>query len=101
MKHFLARLEKVIRNLWDKPALSNFHGSTYTHKQVAIEIERLHLLYNKLGINSGDKVALAAHNSAQWAIAFLANLSYHVPTVNILADFTPENIQQLHRLLDG
>lgn len=95
MEHFLARLERVVRQLWDKPALSNFHGSTYTHKQVAIEIEKLHILYNKLGIRQGDKVALAAHNSAQWAISFLANLTYHVPTVNILADFTPENIQQL------
>lgn len=95
MEHFLARMERVIRQLWDKPALTNFHGSTYTHEQVAMEIEKLHILYNKIGIRSGDKIALAAPNSAQWAIVFLSNLSYHAPTVNILSDFTPENIQQL------
>ena len=95
MEHFLARLERVIRNLWNQPALTNFNGKTYTHQQVATEIEKLHLFYHELGICSGDRIALAAHNSAQWAITFLANLTYHATTVNILADFTPENIQQL------
>ena len=40
MEHFLARLERVIRNLWNQPALTNFNGKTYTHQQVAMEICR-------------------------------------------------------------
>ena len=33
MEHFLARLERVIRNLWNQPALTNFNGKTYTHQK--------------------------------------------------------------------
>ena len=95
MEHFLAVLEQQIKQQWDKPALSNYHGKTFTHHDVAVEIAKLHLIFERLGVQKGDKVAIAARNSAQWAIAFLATEAYHAVAVPILADFTPDNIQAL------
>ena len=95
MDHFLKTFEEVTRSQWDRPALTNFHGKSYTHAEMAQEIARLHRLYRELGIQPGDKVAIAAKNSAQWAIALLASFTYHAVVVPILADFTPQNIQAL------
>lgn len=66
-----------------------------TYKDVARKIAKLHLLYEKIGIKPGDKVALCAKNSSTWCVAFIATLTYGAVIVPILADFKPDNIQHL------
>lgn len=95
MEHILTLLENVVRQQWDKPALSNFHGEEFTYARTAKEIARLHLVYSRLGLEKGERISIAAGNSAQWATVFLATLSYHAVAVPILAEFTPENILAL------
>ena len=95
MEHFLTVLETRLRRNWDKPALSDYRGATYTSAQVAEQITRLHTLFEACGIKAGDKIALSGPNSARWAFSFLGVASYHAVVVPILADFTNEGLQDL------
>lgn len=95
MEHFLTILETRLRRNWEKPALSDYRGATFTSAQVAEQFARLHLLFKELGIEKGDKIALSGPNSARWAMAFLSVASYHAVVVPILADFTNEGLQDL------
>lgn len=80
---------------WNEPALSNFQGESFIHAEVASEMAKLHLLYEKIGVTRGNRIALCGKNSARWAIAFLANQTYGAVSVPILNEFTPENVQNL------
>ena len=92
---FLNLIENSIKNHWDMPVFSNYEGKTYLYKDMAEEIEKLHILFNETGIQKGDKIALTGRNSAQWGISFFAILSYGAVVVPLLHDFTPESIHHL------
>jgi len=95
MKHYLKYFEEVSLRKWDLLALSDLSGDSFSYRQVAGEIEKLHILYKELGLSKGDKIALCGRNSARWAIAFLANATYGAVSVPILYDFTPEAVLSL------
>ena len=95
MEHFCTILETRLRRNWEKPALSDYRGATFTSAQVAEQFARLHLLFKSFGLEKGDKVALSGNNSAHWAMAFLAVNTYRGVAVPILADFTNEGLQDL------
>ncbi|MDE5586229.1 MAG: AMP-binding protein [Muribaculaceae bacterium] len=88
-------LEESVRRNWERPSLSDFKGATYTYEEVAEMISKLHILYEAAGIQTGDKVAICGKNSAKWAIAFLACLTYGAVAVPILHEFKPETIHHL------
>lgn len=92
---FLEHISKSIISNWNIPALADFHGKSYTYGQLAEKIARLHLLYKELGVKPGDKVALCAKNSADWAAMFLSGLTYGAVVVPLLHEFTPGNIAHL------
>ena len=81
---FLEHISKSIISNWNIPALADFHGKSYTYGQLAEKIARLHLLYKELGVKPGDKVALCAKNSADWAAMFLSGLTYGAVVVPLL-----------------
>lgn len=91
----LEHISKSIISNWNIPALADFHGKSYTYGQLAEKIARLHLLYKELGVKPGDKVALCAKNSADWAAMFLSGLTYGAVVVPLLYEFTPGNIAHL------
>jgi len=93
--HFLYYLQRSIRNCWNEPALTNYKGVTYTYGEVAADIARYHILFQKSGIKKGDHIAICARNCAEWGIIFLAVTSYQAVVVSLLNDFTPESIQSL------
>ena len=95
MKHYLENLQATMLSHWDEPALSDYKGSTFRFKDLAAEIARLHLLFEKAGIKEGDKIAFAGKNSARWAIGFLAANTYGAVAVPLLHDFTIPNLQSL------
>ncbi len=75
------------------PALSDLHSPTvFTFADTAREIGRLHIFFRSIGLSKGDHIALCARNSAQWAISFLATVTYGAVAVSILADFSPDDI---------
>ncbi len=95
MKHYLTRLEEAIKNNWERPALGNYRGETFTFGEFAENIEKLHLFFETIGIKKGEKVALCAKNSARWGITFFAANTYEAVLVPILADFHPDSINTL------
>ena len=95
MKHYLSRLENIVKSHWDGKALSNFKGESFTFGETAAYIEKFHIFFREAGIQKGDKIAVCARNSARWAVCFLAANTYGAVTVPILADFHPESINAL------
>ena len=88
-------LQATLRNNWERPALTDFHGASYLYKDVARKIAKLHLLFEKAGLKKGDKIAFCGKNSSQWAIAALASLTYGTVGVPILHDFKPDTVHHL------
>ena len=95
MKHYFTRLQEAMTANWERPALGNFRGETFTFGEVASNIAKLHVLYDAIGLKKGDKVALCAKNSARWGIAFFSANTYEAVVVPILADFHPDSVNTL------
>ena len=94
---FNALIQKSIIDNWDRDALTDFKGQTLQFHDVARKIEKLHLLFENSGIQKGDKIALCGRNSSQWAVAFLATLTYGAIAVPILHEF---NAEQVHNIVN-
>jgi len=95
MKHYLSFIKEAIVEKWDTPLLCNYKGEEYCGKQIASQIFKFHSFFEKTGIKKGDKIALCARNSANWAISFLSINSYEAVVVPILNDFLPSTIAHL------
>ena len=93
--HYLERLQAATRKYWEKPALNNIGGETFNYAQMATQIEKFHLVFEKLGFKKGDRIAICAQNGARWGMAYLAVNTYETVIVPILADFTPESVNHL------
>ncbi|MDD6553850.1 MAG: AMP-binding protein [Prevotellaceae bacterium] len=92
---FNALIEKSIIDHWDLDALTDYKGATLQYHDVARKIEKLHILFEASGVVKGDKIALCGRNSACWAVAFLATLTYGCIAVPILHEFTPDQIHNI------
>lgn len=88
-------IEKAIIDHWDLDALTDYKGKTLRYHDVARKIEKLHIMFEASGIQKGDKIALCGRNSAAWASAFLAILTYGAVAVPILHEFTPDQIHHI------
>ena len=88
-------LEESFKKNWERPALSNYHGVTLTYESVAKRIKHLHIMFEKCGLQKGDKVALCSRNQANWGVCFLAAMTYGAVPVPILHEFKPGNIHYL------
>ena len=86
--------QSIIKN-WDLDALTDYKGITLQYKDVARKIEKLHILFENSGVVKGDKIAICGRNSASWAVAFLATLSYGAVAVPILHEFTADQIHNI------
>lgn len=95
MEHYFTALERQFSNCWYKKALCNYEGEAITFEQLAIHIERFHIIFRNSGIRKGDRIVICARNSARWAVSFLAVNTYGAVAVPLLADFTPESITNL------
>lgn len=95
MIHYFTRLQKQMADNWDRPALCDYHGGGFSFGEVATQIARMHLLFEKLGVKKGDKIALCGRNQARWSLTFLAVNTYEAVVVPILVDFHPDSINAL------
>lgn len=94
---FVDLIAESLKNNWDFDALTDYQGVTLQYKDVARKIEKLHILFENAGVEKGDKVALCGRNSAHWATAFLATLTYGAVAVPILHEF---KAQQVHDIVN-
>ena len=88
-------IEKSIRANWEITALSDLGGINLPYKDVAVYIEKLHILFDAAGLKPGDKVAICGKNSSKWAVALIACLTARLVAVPILHEFKPDMIHHL------
>jgi len=88
--------EKSFKDNWLRNALSDYGDSTpMRYADVAEEIARIHLLYEKMHLHKGDKVALVGKNSSKWVLAYMATITYGAVIVPILQDFNPNDVHHI------
>jgi len=87
--------ENAFRKNWDRPAISNYQGVTLKFGDVARRMEKLHIMFEECGLQRGDKVAICSRNQANWAVSFLATLTYGAVPVPLLHEFKSSNIHHL------
>jgi long-chain acyl-CoA synthetase len=93
---FIKLYEKSFRENFDFPALKDYDSTIkFTYKEVAEEIEKLHILFKECNIGVGDKIALIGKNSSRWCIAHIATITYGAVIVPILHDFNPNDIHHI------
>jgi long-chain acyl-CoA synthetase len=87
--------QEAFKKHWERPAISNYQGVTLKYGDVARRIAKLHIMFEECGLQKGDKVALCSRNQANWAVAFLAAMTYGAVPVPLLHEFKSSNIHHL------
>lgn len=89
---FNSYIEKSIKQNWNLDALTDYQGITLQYHDVARKIEKLHILFENSNVKEGDKIAICGRNSANWAVVFLATLTYGAVAVPVQNEFSAEQI---------
>ncbi len=92
---FVGLIADSLQSHWDLDALTDYQGVTLQYKDVARKIEKLHILFENAGVVRGDKIALCGRNSAHWATAFLATITYGAVAVPILHEFKAKQVHDI------
>ncbi len=86
--NFVKYFERSIKENWDRPAVTDYGTNvTLTYGQLAINIEKLHILFKECGIKKNDKIAVMGKNNSNWIAVYLATVTYGAVIVPILQDF--------------
>lgn len=96
-ENFVETLGASLRDHWSASCFSDLGGPAMTYGDAANRIFRLHYIFAELGIERGDRIALVGRNCANWAIGYLAAVTYGAVIVPILPDFTSGEIEHLVR----
>ena len=105
-----------LRSLWELAALHGdkpyvvFEDERYTYAEIDARVRALaHLLRDRHGVGSGDRVAIAMRNYPEWVVAYWATVSIGAAVVGMnawwtgqemdygLADSTPEGVDRRRR----
>ncbi|MBE6321043.1 MAG: long-chain fatty acid--CoA ligase [Bacteroidales bacterium] len=80
--------ENSFRKNWELEAVTDYGTSvTLTYGQMAERIAYLHLLFERVGIQVGDRIAVMGKNNSNWVTTYLATMTYGAVIVPILQDF--------------
>ena len=78
------------------PVLTDyFSKQTLTYFEMAEQMARLHILFEKAGIKAGEKIALVGRNNIDWCVAYIATITYGAVIVPILQDFNPSDVENI------
>lgn len=92
---FNSYIENSIIKNWNLDALTDYKGATLQYHDIARKIEKLHILFENSDVKKGDKIAVCGRNSSQWAVAFLAIITYGAIVIPIQNEFKPEQIHNI------
>lgn len=94
-ENFVKYIENSLKENWELPALSDYMGEEYRYKDVARKIARIHIMFEECNVKKGDKISLIGKNSANWAMTYLAIITYGAVAVPILPDFHPNDVHHI------
>ena len=91
--NFIKIYEQSFREHWQLPVLSEYgKNNTVTYGEFAEEIAKIHLLFETIGLQQGEKVALCGKDSAAWVKIYMATVTYGAVIVPILSEFNSNDI---------
>ena len=86
--NFVKTYERSFQEHWELQAVTDYGTDvTLTYGQLAINIEKLHILFSECGIKKNDKIAVMGKNNSNWVAVYLATVTYGAIIVPILQDF--------------
>lgn len=95
-ENFIKIYENSFTHNWDLPGISDYSAKqSLLYSDFAREIARIHILFQKLDVKKGDKIALIGRNNIPWCATYIATFTYGAVIVPILQEFHPENIQHI------
>ncbi|MBU8892941.1 MAG: AMP-binding protein [Bacteroidales bacterium] len=94
-ENFIKYIENSLKENWDLPALTDYQGEGFKYKDVARKIAKIHIMFEECDVKKGDKIALIGKNSANWAVTYLAIISYGAVAVPVLPDFLPGDVHHI------
>ncbi len=94
--NFIELLKESFEKYWDNNMYSDYgKKEVKKYSDVAKDIALLHAYFDKIGVAPGDKVSLIGRNSTNWAITYLATITYGAVIVPILADFKAQDVHHV------
>ncbi len=88
--------EESFRENHSLPVLTDyFSKETLTYFEMAERMARMHILFEKVGIKPGEKVALIGRNNINWCVTYIATISYGAVIVPILQDFNAADVENI------
>ncbi len=95
-KSSLAKLyNHSFQSNWENQAFSDYEGKDYKYKEVAKTIMSLHLFYQIMGLQKGDRIVVLGRNSANWGATFLSAVSSGLIIVPVLPDFNKSDTNHI------
>ncbi len=80
--------ENSFRKNWDLDAVTDYGTTvTLTYGELAEHIACLHVLFERVGVKEGDRIAVMGKNNSNWVTTYLAAITYGAVIVPILQDF--------------
>lgn len=99
-RHYLDILADVIRENWDKPALTDYtllhegYGNEYTFGEMFRKVQWLRKVLEAYGLKEGEHIAICGVNSSNWVIAYLAVAALKGVSVTIMHTLSSKDIVQ-------
>ncbi|MEI8086379.1 MAG: AMP-binding protein [Paludibacter sp.] len=95
-ENFIRLFEDGFRKNWELPGFTDYgENRTLTYEDISRKIAELHILFNQCHLQQNDKVALIGRNNSNWAITYLATVTYGAIIVPILQDFNPNDVHHI------
>lgn len=93
---FIQHIEKSIKQNWESLAMTNFKTKqSYSYMDIARDITKLHILFEELNIHQEDSIALIGDNSPEWAIVYLATITYGAIIVPIPHNYKSDDVASI------
>lgn len=86
---------ETFRKYWDLDLFSDYEGECLKFSDAAQSIHTLKTIFEKAGLQPGEKVAIYGRNSTNWAKVFLGTLAYGAVAVPVLPDFKADNVYHI------
>lgn len=96
-QNLIRMYENSFRENAELPALTDYfkQEDVFSYLEMAAEIAKLHMLFERCGIGPGDKISLIGRNNTRWCIAYIAAITYGAVIVPILQDFPANDVHHI------
>jgi long-chain acyl-CoA synthetase len=95
-QNLIKLFEHSFKTNWELPAYTNYYKKqTLTYGEAAKQIAKIHLLFDQLQIQPGDKISLIGKNTPNWTLTYVAAVTYGAVIVPILQDFNTNDIHHI------